>query len=58
MALHVSEQVKSVLQAFLLLILPWIVLILGLIAGIEHVWYFLLAIVWFGSGIVFYGALQ
>ena len=57
----------KILLAFFLLILPWIVIILGLVVDFEIVifdtlipkaWYFVLAITWFGSGVIFFGALK
>ena len=58
MEINLTDQVKGLLQAFLLLILPLIVLVLGIIFTIENVWYFLLAITWFGSGVIFFSALN
>ncbi len=58
MEINLTDQVKGVLQAFLLLILPLIVLVLGIIFTIENIWYFLLAITWFGSGLIFFSALN
>jgi len=58
MEINLTDQVKGLLQAFLLLILPLIVIVLGIIFTIENVWYFLLAITWFGSGVIFFSALN
>ncbi|MCK4415634.1 MAG: hypothetical protein KAU84_00630 [Thermoplasmatales archaeon] len=58
MEINLTDQVKGVLQAFLLLILPLIVIVLGIIFAIENIWYFLLAITWFGSGLIFFSALN
>jgi len=58
MEINLTDQVKGVLQAFLLFILPLIVVVLGVIFTIENIWYFLLAITWFGSGLIFFMALN
>jgi len=58
MEINLTDQVKGVLQAFSLLILPLIVIVLGIIFAIENIWYFLLAITWFGSGLIFFSALN
>ncbi|MCK5112296.1 MAG: hypothetical protein KAQ84_02020 [Thermoplasmatales archaeon] len=58
MEINLTDQVKGLLQAFLLLILPLIVIVLGIIFTIENAWYFLLAITWFGSGVIFFSALN
>ncbi len=58
MEINLTDQVKGIIQALLLLILPLVAIVLGMIFTIESVWYFLLAISWFGSGLIFYGALN
>ena len=58
MEINLTDQNKMLLQMFLLLILPWIAIILGILLNIENVWYYLLSITWFGSGVVFMGALN
>jgi hypothetical protein len=58
MEINLTEQTKTMLQGFLLLILPWIVLLLGMVFHVENVWYYLLSITWFGSGVVFFNALN
>ena len=56
--LSLSEKVGSLLQALFMLILPWVVILIGLAASIDNVWYYLLSITWFGCGMVFYGTLH
>jgi len=58
MELNLSENVRKFNLAFLLLILPWIIMLLGLALHFENGWFFLLCILWFGAGIVFFGALE
>ena len=58
MEINLTDQVKGLLQAFLLIILPLIVLIIGILVNIANVWYYALAITWFGSGLIFYIALN
>jgi len=58
MDITLSDMVKDILQAFLLLILPWIVIVLGLVFGLTNVFYYLLSITWFGSGLIFFWALH
>jgi hypothetical protein len=55
MEINLTDQTKMILQIFLLIILPWIAIILGMILSIENIWYYLLSITWFGSGVVFMG---
>jgi hypothetical protein len=58
MELNVSETVRSLLLALLILVLPLILIVVGLVYNIDNVWLYLLCITWFGCGVVFYGALQ
>jgi hypothetical protein len=58
MELNLSENVRTLLLAFLILVLPLIVIILGLVYNIDNVWFYLLCITWFGCGVVFYGTLN
>jgi hypothetical protein len=53
-----NEQARGVLLAFILTILPWIVIIIGLILSIENAWYYILSITWLISGLIFYYALR
>ena len=58
MELNLSERVGSLLQALFLLILPWVVLLIGLVVSFNNVWFYLLCITWFGCGLVFFGTLN
>jgi hypothetical protein len=58
MEVHLSERVGSLLQAVILLILPWIVIFIGLLVPFYNAWFYILAITWFGCGLVFYGTLN
>jgi hypothetical protein len=58
MELNLSENIRNLLLAFLILVLPLIVIIIGLVYNYYNVWYYLLCITWFGCGIVFYGTLH
>jgi len=58
MEFTLTDQKKMIVQLFFLILLPWILILIGLIVPIENVWYYLLAITWFGSGIIFLGALN
>lgn len=58
MELNLSENIRTLLLAFLILALPLIVIIIGLVYNLDNVWYYLLCITWFGCGLVFYGTLN
>jgi hypothetical protein len=58
MELDLSEKVGSLLQAVILLILPWILLLIGLVVSVETVWFYLLCITWFGCGLILFGTLH
>jgi hypothetical protein len=58
MEIELSESIKKVISAFLLLILPLILILLGVIFNIFNAWFYVLAATWFGSGVIFFGALN
>ena len=55
---NILEDKSKLIQATLLMILPFLLILLGLGINIQNVWYFVLAITWFGSGIIFFGLLN
>jgi hypothetical protein len=58
MELNLSENVRTLLLALFILVLPLIFIIIGLVYNVDSVWLYLLCITWFGCGVVFYGALH
>jgi uncharacterized membrane protein YccC len=58
MELNLTETTREILSAFLLIILPLVVIGLGIVFGIQHLWYYLLTILWFGIGFIFFGAIE
>jgi hypothetical protein len=58
MDVNLSEKVNSLLLALFLLILPLVMLLAGLAFKLDNVWYYVLAITWFGCGLVLYGTVN
>jgi hypothetical protein len=58
MELNMSDKIKQLLFAIFLIILPLIVLVLGIYTNYLNAWYYVLAITWFGVGIIFYGSIS
>jgi len=58
MELNMSEKLKQIVSALLLLIIPLLVILTGVILNILNVWYYVLAVTWFGMGIIFFSALK
>jgi hypothetical protein len=58
MDMNLSENIRKTISFFLLIILPWVIIGLGLVLNVASVWYYLLSILWFGMGFIFYGALN
>jgi len=65
MEINLQEQSRNIFLAFFLLVLPWIFIILGVSIGIHDLigpgwgaWYYILAVTWFGAGVIFFQALQ
>ena len=65
MEINLSQTMRELLLAFFLLILPWIVIVVGILVNIDTLlgpgwtaWFYVLAITWFGSGVIFFAALK
>lgn len=58
MELNLSETTRQLISAFLLIILPLVVIGLGIVFKIWFLWYYMLAILWFGMGFIFFGAIS
>ena len=58
MELELSESIKKIISAFLLLILPLLIILLGVIFNIFNAWLYILASTWFASGVIFFGAIS
>ncbi|MCX6666105.1 MAG: hypothetical protein NT038_08645 [Euryarchaeota archaeon] len=56
--MNLSETTRTLLTTFILLILPWIVIVLGLVFNVTIAWFFYLTITWFGFGVVFFAILH
>jgi hypothetical protein len=58
MELNLSKTVKTTLTIFLLIVLPLLILLIGLITEIFNAWFYILCVVWFGMGLIFYSAIE
>lgn len=58
MELNLTETTRQILYAFLLIIIPLIIIGLGIAFKIWFLWYYMLAILWFGLGFIFFGAIE
>ena len=58
MEINLSQTVKQIIQAFLLLILPLLTIVAGLAFNVENAWLYISAITWFGLGIIFFSAIN
>jgi len=58
MEINMSENLKQILTALLLLILPLLTILIGITINLLNVWYYVLAVTWFGMGIIFFSALR
>jgi len=56
MEINISKNVKQIIIAFFLLILPLLAILLGIIFEIFVAWFFIIVITWFGLGIIFFSA--
>jgi uncharacterized membrane protein YfhO len=58
MELNLNQEMKQMLSALLLVLLPLIVLGLGAIFGVKNAGYYILTIIWLGVGFIFFSALD
>ncbi len=57
MELNFSENVKQLITAFILMIIPLILILIGIIIPVVNAYYFIGAVTWFGVGLILFGAL-
>ncbi len=57
MELNLGSEKKQMLSTILLILLPLIVLGLGAIFGVKNAVYYILTMIWFGLGIIFFSAI-
>ena len=58
MKLELSDTIKQIITALILMILPLILILIGAILPIENAWYFIGTITWFGVGLILFNALN
>ena len=58
MEITLSQTVKQIIIVFLLLILPLVTIGLGIIFNILVAWYYIIAITWFGMGVIYVSAIN
>ena len=58
MELNLSKDIKQILTVFLLVLLPLIILFGGALAGIKNAGYFIITIIWFALGLIFFYAIE
>jgi len=58
MELNLNQEMKQMLSALLLVLLPLIVLGLGVIFGVKNAGYYILTIIWLGVGFIFFNAVD
>jgi len=58
MELNLTKEIKQIISVFLMIILPLIVIGLGIIFEIINAWYFILSVIWFAMGVIFFSAVN
>ena len=56
MELNISQTAKQLITAFLLMILPLLTIIIGVVFNVLNAWFYIIAVTWFGLGIIFFSA--
>ena len=57
MEINLTQEMRKILLIFLMMLLPLIVIVLGAISGITNAGYYIVSMLWFGMGVIFFGAL-
>jgi len=58
MEINLSQTMKQFISALLLIILPLIVIGLGATFRVENAIFYLLSVLWFSMGVIFFGAIN
>ncbi len=58
MEITISQTVKQIIIVILLIILPLVTIGLGIIFNILLAWFYIIAITWFGMGIIYISAIS
>lgn len=68
MSLDIKPLISKTVTIFLLLVLPALLILSGVVFGVENFdinifeltgsWYFIISVVWFAQGIIFYSAIE
>lgn len=58
MSILENKSVRKTLFALCFLVLPLIALFVGIVAPVYNAWYFVLAISWFGLGLIFFVSVE
>ena len=58
MELNLSDNIKQIINAFILMILPLLLVLVGILLPIINAYYFIGAITWFGVGLILFSALN
>jgi hypothetical protein len=58
MDMNLNQNIKQLFTVLLLFILPLILLVIGTLAGLANAVYYLIIIIWFGIGLIFYSAIR
>ncbi len=58
MEITLSQTVKHIIAVLLLIILPLVTIGLGILFDILLAWYYIIAITWFGMGVIYISAIS
>ena len=58
MDININENIKQIISAVILFILPLIIIITCMIMGYENALLYIASITWFGIGVIFFSAIN
>ena len=56
--LNLSENVNNLITLFVFILLPFLLILLGIVYPVKNATYFVILISWFCIGVIFYHALK
>lgn len=58
MELNLSDRVKQLIAALILMIIPLFLIFIGAVYNYLNAWYYIGTITWFGIGLIFFTTLK
>jgi hypothetical protein len=58
MEINLSDTVKQIIMAFILMVIPMLLILVGVLIELLNAWYFIGMVTWFGVGLIIFSVLN